>query len=60
MWKIIALCAFVGLAAGQKARYDKYKVYRMIPTTQTQLEILRQMENIDGVNFLVIDTCKYF
>ncbi|XP_011877191.1 PREDICTED: zinc carboxypeptidase-like [Vollenhovia emeryi] len=52
MWKIIVLCAFVGLAAAQKAVYNNYKVFRMIPTTETQLEILQELENgYDGFSF---------
>jgi len=47
MWKIIVLCAIVSLAAGQKALYDNYKVFRMIPITKTQLEILHEIENIN-------------
>ncbi|KYN04096.1 PREDICTED: zinc carboxypeptidase-like [Cyphomyrmex costatus] len=52
MWKIIVLCAVVSLATGQKALYDNYKVFRMIPTTKTQLDILHEMENVyDGFSF---------
>lgn len=50
MWKIIMLCAIVGLTVGQKALYDNYKVFRMIPTTKTQLEILHEMENDGAVS----------
>ncbi|KYN42302.1 Zinc carboxypeptidase A 1, partial [Trachymyrmex septentrionalis] len=56
MWKIIVLCAIVSLAAGQKALYDNYKVFRMIPTTKTQLEILHEMENINDGAFSFWDS----
>lgn len=56
MWKIIVLCAIVGLAAAQKAVYNNYKVFRMIPTTKTQLEILQQLENgYDGVSKFLLN-----
>jgi murein tripeptide amidase MpaA len=52
MWKIIVLCTIVGLTAAQKAVFNNYKVFRMIPTSQTQLEILRELEEIsDGFSF---------
>ncbi|XP_071555610.1 zinc carboxypeptidase-like [Temnothorax nylanderi] len=54
MWKIIVLCAIVCLASGatQKALYNNYKVFRLIPTTETQLENLRELENVyDGFSF---------
>lgn len=51
MWKVIVLCAIVSLAAAQKAVFNNYKVFKLIPTTETQLEILRQLENgYDGVS----------
>ncbi|XP_011701633.1 PREDICTED: zinc carboxypeptidase-like [Wasmannia auropunctata] len=52
MWKIV-LCAIVGLAAAEKALYNNYKVFRMIPTTETQLEVLQEFENTvyDGFSF---------
>lgn len=51
MWKIIVLCAIVGLTAAQKAVYNNYKVFRMVPSTETQLEFLQELENgYDGVS----------
>lgn len=61
MWKIIVLCAIVGLAAAQKAVYNNYKVFRMIPTTKTQLEILQELENgYDGVSKFFIYTLQIY
>ncbi|XP_011160261.1 zinc carboxypeptidase [Solenopsis invicta] len=52
MWKIIVLCAIVGLTTAQKALYNNYKVFKLIPTTETQLEILQELENAyDGFSF---------
>lgn len=52
MWKIIVLCAIVGLTAAQKAVYNNYKVFRMVPSTETQLEFLQELENgYDGFSF---------
>ncbi|KAL0122841.1 hypothetical protein PUN28_007490 [Cardiocondyla obscurior] len=52
MWKIIVLCTIVGLASAQTARYNNYKVFRITPSTQTQLETLRELEHIyDGFSF---------
>lgn len=63
MWKIIVLCAIVGLADAQKAIYNNYKVFRIIPTTKTHLENLQELENVyDGVSkfFKATDTlCEY-
>ncbi|KAG5334766.1 CBPA1 carboxypeptidase, partial [Acromyrmex charruanus] len=56
MWKIIVLCAIVSLAAGQKALYNNYKVFRMTPTTKTQLEILHEMENVNDGAFSFWDS----
>lgn len=51
MKKIIVLCAIVCLAATQKATFNNYKVFRIIPTTEAQVNKLHQMEEIlDGVS----------
>ncbi|XP_012529192.3 zinc carboxypeptidase [Monomorium pharaonis] len=52
MWKITVLCAIVSLAAAQKALYNNYKVFRITPITEKQVEILHELENInDGFSF---------
>ncbi|KAL6261804.1 hypothetical protein P5V15_006891 [Pogonomyrmex californicus] len=52
MWKIIVLCTIVGLTAAQKAAFNNYKVFRLIPTSEAQLEILRELEEVsDGFSF---------
>ncbi|XP_014486631.1 PREDICTED: zinc carboxypeptidase-like [Dinoponera quadriceps] len=52
MWKAILLCAFVGLATAQKATFNNYKVFRIMPITGKQVELLRQLEEIpDGFSF---------
>lgn len=51
MWKVIVLCAILSLAIAQKARFNDYKVFRIIPTTEVQVQILRGLEEItDGVS----------
>lgn len=51
MWKIIALFLLVSLAAAEKASYENYKVFRIIPATVDQVETLRALEEIpDGVS----------
>lgn len=51
MWKVIVLCTILGLAIAQKARFNNYKVFRIIPNTEAQVEILRQLEEVpDGVS----------
>lgn len=50
MWKIIVLCT-VCLTAAQKATFNNYKVFRIIPTTEAQINKLHQLEAIhDGVS----------
>ncbi|KAM0726995.1 Zinc carboxypeptidase A 1 [Formica fusca] len=52
MWKVIVLCTILSLAVAQKARFNNYKVFRIIPTTEAQVEILRELEEIpDGFSF---------
>ncbi|XP_011632281.1 zinc carboxypeptidase-like [Pogonomyrmex barbatus] len=52
MLKIITLCIIVCLTIAQKATFNNYKVFRIIPTTQTQVNELRQLEEIlDGFSF---------
>ncbi|XP_011160941.1 zinc carboxypeptidase [Solenopsis invicta] len=52
MWKIIVLCTIVCLAAAQKATFNNYKVFRIIPTTEEQVNNLQQLQAIyDGFSF---------
>nr|XP_012226656.1 PREDICTED: zinc carboxypeptidase A 1-like [Linepithema humile] len=52
MWKITVVCMIVSLAAAQKATYVNYKVFKIIPTTEAQIETLHEFENIlDGFSF---------
>lgn len=51
MWKIIAICMIVSLVAAHKATYVNYKVFRIIPTTEAQIEKLHEFQKIfDGVS----------
>ncbi|XP_063227975.1 zinc carboxypeptidase-like [Bacillus rossius redtenbacheri] len=46
-----ALCLLAGVLA-EKARYDNYRVFRLTPATQSQVEALRALEeNPDGLSF---------
>ncbi|EZA56244.1 hypothetical protein DMN91_009519 [Ooceraea biroi] len=52
MWKILVLCALAGLATAEVAMFRNYKVFRIMPTTVAQVEVLKQMENLsDGFSF---------
>ncbi|XP_011690613.1 PREDICTED: zinc carboxypeptidase isoform X2 [Wasmannia auropunctata] len=52
MSKIIVLCMIVWLAAAQKATFNNYKVFRIIPTTEAQVNKLHLLEAIpDGFSF---------
>ncbi|XP_076649854.1 uncharacterized protein LOC143357326 [Halictus rubicundus] len=51
MWKVVLL-ALVALATAEQIRYDNYKVFRVTPQTEDQLEIVRHLENIsDSYSF---------
>ena len=55
MWKIIVLCAIVSQAYTaqevQKATFTNYKVFRIVPITEAQVEILREFQEVpDGVS----------
>ncbi|KAL2729447.1 zinc carboxypeptidase-like [Vespula squamosa] len=47
MYKLLIL-TLVALATAQKASYENYQVFSVLPSTESQLEILRQIENHDG------------
>ncbi|EFN83243.1 zinc carboxypeptidase isoform X2 [Harpegnathos saltator] len=52
MWKTILLCAFLGLAAAEKATFYNYKVFRLVPITEEHLEVLRHLEeSVDVFSF---------
>ncbi|XP_072767276.1 uncharacterized protein [Anoplolepis gracilipes] len=53
MWKAVVLCTFLGLAVAQRATFNNYKVFRIIPTTEPQVKILRELEDLvlNGFSF---------
>ncbi|XP_014486643.1 PREDICTED: zinc carboxypeptidase-like [Dinoponera quadriceps] len=54
MWKTILLCAFLGLAAAQKATFNNYKIFKILPTTEKQVQLLQQLEQVaDGFSFWI-------
>ncbi|XP_017787824.1 PREDICTED: zinc carboxypeptidase-like [Habropoda laboriosa] len=51
MWKIFVF-AFVALATAEQVKYDNYKVFRIVPKTAEQLEVIEQLEeSSDGFSF---------
>ncbi|CAL1679898.1 unnamed protein product [Lasius platythorax] len=59
MWSIIALNMIVSLTIAQKATFDNYKVFSIVPTTEEQIEQLYQMIQIhDGFTFWNIPNLK--
>nr|CAD7256038.1 unnamed protein product [Timema shepardi] len=54
MWacNLFLLALALGVALAGKARFDNYVVYRVVPTTQDQVDALRDIEDQpDGLNF---------
>ncbi|XP_043502401.1 zinc carboxypeptidase-like [Polistes fuscatus] len=47
MYKLLALVLVTWVSA-QKASFDNYKVFGVLPRTESQLEILRQIDNHNG------------
>lgn len=45
MWKLIFV-ALVALATAEKVRYDNYKVFRVVPQTEEQVEVIRNLEEV--------------
>lgn len=45
MWKYI-LCAFVSVTLARQMPFDNYKVYRVVPETESHLQVLRQLEEV--------------
>lgn len=53
MWKTIVFCAVLCLAAAEQATFENYKVFRITPNTENQVEVLQQLQEIsDGVSRL--------
>ena len=51
MWKLIFV-ALVALATAEKVRYDNYKVFRVVPQTEEQVEVIRNLEEVsDAFSF---------
>ncbi|XP_011160937.1 zinc carboxypeptidase [Solenopsis invicta] len=46
MWRTIILCAVIGLIAAEKATFHNYKVFRITPTTNEHVELLRELPEI--------------
>ncbi|KAL6261345.1 hypothetical protein P5V15_006442 [Pogonomyrmex californicus] len=46
MWKTIILLTIIGLVTADKATFHNYKVFRITPTTQTQVELLHRLMEI--------------
>lgn len=58
MWSIIALNMIVSLTA-QKATFDNYKVFSIVPTKEEQIEQLYQMIQIhDGVSRSFVQSAR--
>ncbi|XP_047362967.1 zinc carboxypeptidase-like [Vespa velutina] len=47
MYKLLIL-SLVALVAAQKASFENYQVFSVLPSTESQLEILNQIEDYDG------------
>lgn len=45
MLKLLLLGALVAFATSEKVTYDGYKVYRVTPRTEKQLELLQSVES---------------
>lgn len=59
MWSIIALNMIVSLTIAQKATFDNYKVFSIVPTTEEQIEQLYQMIQIhDGVSRSFVQSAR--
>lgn len=52
---IVVLLSFGCLAAGEQARYDNYRIYRLSIENVQQLELLQEVERYpDGVSTFVM------
>lgn len=51
MLRTFFLVAFVAFATAEKVTFENYKVFKIIPTSTEQLELLKQFdEQNDGVS----------
>ncbi|CAK9803556.1 Zinc carboxypeptidase A 1 [Anthophora plagiata] len=51
MWKILFF-AFVALATAEQVKYDNYKVFRVTPQTEEQLQFVKNLEDVsDAFSF---------
>lgn len=48
MMRLLVAIAFVAFATAEKVAYDNYKVYRILPSSEEHLEVLKQLENLEG------------
>lgn len=48
---LLVTAALVVAVAAEKVRFDNYKVYRITPENEEQLQVLRQLEKIGGYLF---------
>ncbi|KAJ8681685.1 hypothetical protein QAD02_017477 [Eretmocerus hayati] len=51
MLRAIIFLALAVFAASEKASFQNYKVFRVTPENDQQLELLRQLENLQGYSF---------
>ncbi|XP_071574831.1 zinc carboxypeptidase-like [Temnothorax nylanderi] len=52
MWRTIVLCTVIGLLTAEKATFHNYKVFRISPTSNTHVELLRTLSEVpDGLTF---------
>ncbi|XP_035741205.1 zinc carboxypeptidase-like [Vespa mandarinia] len=55
MYKLLIL-SLVALVAAEKASYENYQVFSVLPSTKSQLEILSQIEDYDGFSLWKISS----
>lgn len=57
MWSMIVLNMIVSLAIAQKATFENYKVFSIMPTTESQIQQLHKIIRFhDGVSRFFIRT----
>lgn len=57
MWSMIVLNMIVSLAIAQKATFENYKVFSIMPTTESQIQQLYKIIQFhDGVNRFSVHT----
>lgn len=45
MWKLV-LIGLVALATAEVAKFNNYKVFRVVPQTEEQLQLIRSLEDV--------------